>query len=97
MNTIHGYYKSRGNTRSARLFWAGLATLNVGTAPLAIYVLLAPKGSLSLGSGLLMVLWLSWIVGAVLLVGAGVSYMRTHPGGRSLHGETALEGSKEPG
>lgn len=66
-------------TRTARLFWAGLLTLNVGTAPLLLYVLVGPRDGPTLGLGLLMAVWLSWIIGIVLLIGAAVSFLRAHP------------------
>jgi len=71
-------------TRSARLFWAGLVTLNVGTAPLLIYVLLGPRDGPTVGLALLTALWLSWIIGIVLLIGAAASFMRSLSDGLTL-------------
>ena len=66
-------------TRTSRLFWAGLLVLNVGTAPLLLYVLIGPNDGPTVGLGLLMAVWLSWIIGIVLLLGSAVSFLRSHP------------------
>lgn len=65
-------------TRTARLFWAGLLVLNVGTAPLLLYIVVGPHDGPGVGLGLLMAVWLSWIIGIVLLLGAAVSFLRSH-------------------
>jgi hypothetical protein len=64
-------------TRSAKLFWAGLVTLNLGTAPLLFYVLTGPHDGRLISTGLLAALWLSWVVGVVLLLGAAANFMRS--------------------
>ena len=71
--------------RSAKLFWAGLVTLNLGTAPLLMYVLTGPHAGRGISTGLLTALWLSWAIGLVLLVGAAARFFRSEAARRPHH------------